>query len=264
MVGERGDLHGLAVAREDRQRDIVEHGKPVEQVDDLEAARNPGLDPFVHGRGGDVVALEQDLAAVGLEMRADQIDERCLAGAVRADQRKELALVDDEVHAVAGAGLAELLAKIDRLKKDHEDFSFGRSLAASAEIAPTMPVGSSMTSSTRTTPSRSCQYSVVRDRIGLEIGEDDAADDRAGEVAEAAEQRGEHDLAGERPVQHFGRGEAVERHPENAGETGERSRDQKGDPAEPADPHARERRRASRCRGSPAAPCRTGNARSPT
>ena len=94
-------------------------------------------------------------------MRADEIDERGLAGAVRADEREKLPLVDDEIHVVAGAGLAELLAEIDRLEKDHEDFSFGRSLLASAEIAPTIPVGSSITSRTSTTPSRSCQYSVV-------------------------------------------------------------------------------------------------------
>src|SRR4030081_408127 len=118
VLGQRGDLHGLAIAREDRHRDIVENGQPVEQVDDLEAARNAGLDPFVHGRERDVVALEQDLAAVGREMRADEIDERGLAGAVRADEREKLPLVDCEVHVVAGAGLAELLAEIDGLEKD--------------------------------------------------------------------------------------------------------------------------------------------------
>ena len=66
-----------------------------------------------------------------------------------------------EIHAVAGMDVAELLSEIDHLEKDHEDFSFGRSLLATVEIAPTIPVGKSMTNSTRTTPSRSCQYSVV-------------------------------------------------------------------------------------------------------
>ena len=55
----------------------------------------------------------------------------------------------------------EVLTLIDRLEQDHEDFSCGRSLPATAAIAPTIPVGKSMTRSTRTTPSRSCQYSVV-------------------------------------------------------------------------------------------------------
>src|SRR5262249_32090702 len=156
VVGKRRDPCDLALAREDRQRDIVEDAKPVEQIDDLEAASDARLDPFVDRGEGDVFALEQDAAAVRLEMSADQIDERGLAGAVRAHQREKFALVDGEIHAVAGAQVAELLAEIDRLEKDHEDFSCGRSLPATAAIAPTMPVGKSMTRSTRTTPSRSC------------------------------------------------------------------------------------------------------------
>src|SRR5262245_23654926 len=161
MVRKRRDPRALALAREDRQRNIVENAKPVEQIDDLEAARDARLDPFVDRGEGDVFALEQDPAAVRLELSADQINERGLAGAVRAHEREEFALVDGEIHAVAGTQVAELLAEIDRLEKDHEDFSCGRSLSATAEIAPTIPVGKSMTRSTRTTPSRSCQYSVV-------------------------------------------------------------------------------------------------------
>src|SRR5215472_5833938 len=161
VVRKRRDPCDLALAREDRQRNIVENAKPVEQIDDLEAASDTRLDPFVYRGEGDVFALEQDAAAVRFELSADQINERGLAGAVRAHEREEFALVDGEIHAIAGAQVAELLAEIDRLEQDHEDFSFGRSLSASAEIAPPIPVGKSTTRSTRTTPSRSCQYSVV-------------------------------------------------------------------------------------------------------
>src|SRR6516165_4849051 len=94
-------------------------------------------------------------------MSADQIDKRGLAGAVRAHQREKFTLVDGKIHAIAGVHVAELFAEIDRREKDHEDFSCGQNLSATAEIAPTIPVGKSMTRSTRTTPSRSCQYSVV-------------------------------------------------------------------------------------------------------
>ena len=55
------------------------------------------------------------------------------------------------------------------------------------ETVPTMPDGSASTRTTSTTPSRSCQYSRARDRIGLEIVERHRADDRPGEVAKAAE-----------------------------------------------------------------------------
>src|SRR5262249_33130783 len=148
-------------AREDRQRNIVENAKPGEQINDLEAERDARPDAFVDGGEGDGVALYQGGAAGRWEWSAGQINERGLAGAVRGHEREECARVDGEIHAIAGAQVAELLAEIDRLEQDHEDFSRGRSLLATAEIAPTIPVGKSMTSSTRTTPSRSCQYSVV-------------------------------------------------------------------------------------------------------
>src|SRR5262249_42406515 len=161
VVRKRRDLHHLALARENRQCDIVEDRKRVEQIDDLEAAGDARPDALVDLCEGDVFALEQNASAVRLEMTADQVDERGLAGAVRAHEREKFALVDGEIHAIAGVYVAKLLAEIDRLEKDHAGFSFRRSLAAAAAIAPTMPVGNSMTSSTRTTPSRSCQYSVV-------------------------------------------------------------------------------------------------------
>ena len=162
-------------------------------------------------------------------MRADDVEERGLAGAVRADQRDELALLDGQVHVVDGARLAEVFLEVDRLQEAHErpPAAWRRARAS----VPTMPVGSTITRTTSTTPSRSCQYCGARDRIGLEIVEDDRADDRAGEVAEAAEHGHEHDLAGERPVEDVGRGEPVERHPQDAGKAGEHAGDHEGDPA---------------------------------
>ena len=68
-------LHSLAITREDGERDVVEHGQSIEQVDDLKAARDPRPDPLVNSRGSDVLVLEQDAPAVGSELRADKIDE---------------------------------------------------------------------------------------------------------------------------------------------------------------------------------------------
>ena len=45
-VRQRHQTRGLALAREDCQRDVVEGGKIVEQVDDLEAAGDACLDPL--------------------------------------------------------------------------------------------------------------------------------------------------------------------------------------------------------------------------
>src|SRR5262249_31539206 len=74
-----------------------------------------------------------------------------------------------------------------------------------------------------------------RDRVGLQISEDDTADDRPAKIAEAAEERGEYDLARERPVQDVGSRQAIERHPQDAGKPGEGSGNEKGNPAEAAD-----------------------------
>src|SRR2546422_6109483 len=41
----------LSFPREDRQPDVVQRGEQVEQVDDLKAAGDPGLDPAVHREG---------------------------------------------------------------------------------------------------------------------------------------------------------------------------------------------------------------------
>ena len=70
-VRKRRDFHGLALARENRQRDIVEDGERIEQVYDLEAAGNTGPDAFMNSGEGYVRALEQDAAAVRGEMAAD-------------------------------------------------------------------------------------------------------------------------------------------------------------------------------------------------
>src|SRR5436190_5693284 len=161
VVGDRRDLCDLALAREDRQRYGGGNAERGEQIEDLEAAGDARPDAFVDLGGGHVPTLEHDAAAIRFEMTADQIDQRGLAGAVRSYEREKFALVDREVDMVAGVDVAELLAEIDRLEEYHAAFSFGRSLAAAAEIAPTIPVGRSMTSRTSTTPSKSCQYSVV-------------------------------------------------------------------------------------------------------
>src|SRR5262249_40076850 len=100
-------------------RDVVEDGQRIEQIDDLEAARDAGADALINPGEGYVRALEQDAAAVRREMAADQIDERGLAGAVGAHQREKFALVDGEIHAIAGVNVAELFAQVDGLKKNH-------------------------------------------------------------------------------------------------------------------------------------------------
>src|SRR4029453_13581921 len=80
------------------------------------------------------------------------------------------------------------------------------------------------------------------DGVNLKIIEHDCADDRPGEGAKAAKHRHEHDLAGERPIQNIGRDQAVQRHPQNTGKTGEAARQQKCDPTITSNGNAQELR----------------------
>src|SRR3954469_9157096 len=75
VIGQREELLRLALAREDRERDVVEHRQLVEEVDDLEAARDPRLDPGLHRLVGHVHAAQENLAAVGRKEAADQVDQ---------------------------------------------------------------------------------------------------------------------------------------------------------------------------------------------
>ena len=62
-VGEGAKMRGLAFAREDCQRHVVEGGEIVEHVDGvLEAARDASPDALRHGQTRDVLAFEDDLA----------------------------------------------------------------------------------------------------------------------------------------------------------------------------------------------------------
>ena len=118
-VSEPAQMRGLALAREDRQRHVIEGGEIVEDVDKLEAAGNSGLDAFGHGETRDVLTLEDNLAKLGLKQCADHIDERGLAGAVRSHQRDELTLLNGEVDVVDGARLAEIALEVDGLQESH-------------------------------------------------------------------------------------------------------------------------------------------------
>ena len=92
---------GLALAREDRQRDVVERGQIVEQIHELEAARDAGLDALRHRRVRDVFALEQDLARTRpADSALMTLISEVLPAPFGPDQRDELALFDAEVDVV--------------------------------------------------------------------------------------------------------------------------------------------------------------------
>ena len=63
------------------------------------------------GLAHDVEARDPDLAGVGGDQRREDVDDRRLAGPVRAEQREHRALGDVEVDAVEDDLLAERLAE---------------------------------------------------------------------------------------------------------------------------------------------------------
>ena len=70
----------------DREPHGFERGQIGIELVDLEGAREPAQHPGVNRQIGDVVALEQDPPAIGLEHAGQEIDDGGLAGAVRPDQ----------------------------------------------------------------------------------------------------------------------------------------------------------------------------------
>ena len=75
---------------------VVEHGHRPEELDVLERARDAAPDDAVRRRVQQALAVEVELARVGLVEPRDHVEERRLAGAVRADQPDDLALLDVE------------------------------------------------------------------------------------------------------------------------------------------------------------------------
>ena len=113
----------------------LEHGHDV--LADGEAAEDRGLlrqiaeaedGAAVHGQAGNVLAVEQDAAAVGLHQAHDRIEAGGLAGAVGAEQAEHLAAVDAE----RDVGQHRLLVVGFGDRDDREAVIERRAIAASA------------------------------------------------------------------------------------------------------------------------------------
>ena len=113
--GDHAALRGPALQR---NRDALRNGHLGEQSSVLEAAAEAAAGSR-RGRGAaDVVAVEHDPSAVGGDVTADQIEQRGLAGAVRADHPDDLALAHRERDVVDGAVAAERTTETGDLEGD--------------------------------------------------------------------------------------------------------------------------------------------------
>ncbi len=98
---------------------------------DLEGARQAAQHALVHGEAGDVVAFEQDAAAVRLQHAGELVDDGGLAGAVRPDQRVAGALLHLQREIAGDAQAAEGLFEIAGFERDRH----GASLSGTATTA---------------------------------------------------------------------------------------------------------------------------------
>ena len=89
-----------ALHSHDRQVDAVLDGQPVEEPRLLVGSREPELGPVARGSSGHVLAEELDTACRGRDVAADDVEERGLPGAVRAEDCAALAVHDVQIDVV--------------------------------------------------------------------------------------------------------------------------------------------------------------------
>src|SRR6185312_12267158 len=117
---------------------------------------------------GDVLAEEDDAAAIGAQLAGNEIEERRLARAVRPDDQAPLAGFDGEIDMARDAQAAKGLLDAFQLERGHGRPSTGRSGRLSA-LQPrrrsradpgTKPSGMKRTMRTKTAPSARFQRSI--------------------------------------------------------------------------------------------------------
>src|SRR6476469_7208975 len=91
---------------------VVGERHAVERTRQLEAARDAPMSAFVSRKAVHGAAVETNAAGLVLQGAANAIDQRALAGTVRADQSEPLARLDLECDAVERDEAAEALADV--------------------------------------------------------------------------------------------------------------------------------------------------------
>ena len=107
----------LAAGDPDRQRDVlgrVEHRHEVEELEDEAELRAAQLRHPLVGEAGDLGAVDPDVAAGGLVEAGEQVHQRRLAGAGRADDRGQLTAREVEVDAAQRVDRSLALAEAAR------------------------------------------------------------------------------------------------------------------------------------------------------
>ena len=93
------------------------HGQIGEDLNDLETARQAEPRHSRRCKAGDVSPLKGNTALVGRLKARNERKQRCLPGAVRADQRDDFLRRDVERHAIDCGKTTEALGDADNAKK---------------------------------------------------------------------------------------------------------------------------------------------------
>ena len=90
------------VARLDAEHDVLGDGHHRDEHEVLVHHADPALDRVLRRAERDALAVEQDLALVGLREPVEDVHQRRLAGAVLAEQRVDFAAAEVEIDVVVG------------------------------------------------------------------------------------------------------------------------------------------------------------------
>src|SRR5262249_46216143 len=103
-----------------RHQDVVEGAEAPEQLDVLEGARDTEPRDLIGSQARDLTLAKMDGPARRTVETGDAVEDRGLAGAVRADQAVDLTRPDAERHAVGRAQAPEVDGKLVNREIDHE------------------------------------------------------------------------------------------------------------------------------------------------
>src|SRR5215211_3056980 len=127
----RFPLPAKAGRRVRADEDVVEHRHALKQLDVLERPGDAEPDDGVGGDAEDVLARERDAAGVRRVEASDHVERRRLARAVRADQPRDLALVERERHVVESNNAAEASRdRVDLEQRHARDLRESRAAAS--------------------------------------------------------------------------------------------------------------------------------------
>ncbi len=90
------------------EQEVLQDRGVLEELDVLEGARDAAPGDLVRRHARDVLVAEDEPARARIVDPRDEVEDGRLAGAVRTDDREDLALRDVEAHAVDGANAAEV------------------------------------------------------------------------------------------------------------------------------------------------------------